>query len=286
MKLFVRGALRSLALVVLLSLPVVAQVASIDNVVERHVASIGTMDKLTNLKNRFLLGDAGFTIQGSASQISGKVGILSDKNRVVWAFQFRSNDYPQDKFGFDGKKAVVNRTAPQGRSFLTQFLYDNRRLLEDGIFGGALSGNWAMTVPSMKDRLKVLGSRKVGDVETVIVEYSPRGSDFTTKLFFDRETFRHIRSEHTVLQAAVQGPSVDSSAGQSGSIIKLVEEFSNFKKMGDLTLPTAYRISYSRSGAANISTHAGTSRETLWTINITDYSADQDLSEDAFSISN
>jgi hypothetical protein len=263
-----------------------AQEMSLDELTAKHIASVGSKDKIASIKNLFLLGDAGFKIQGSASQLSGKAAILSDKGRVTWALTFKSNEYPQDKFGFDGKKAVIRRTSPEGRSLLTQFINDNRKLLEDGILGGALSRTWAFARDGATGRMKVSGTKKVDGRETIVVDYNPKGGDFITKLYFDKETFRHVRSEHTVAQSAVQGTGVDSSAGQAGSLTKLTEEFSEFKKMGELNLPTVYKVTYSRSGVGNVSTQAGTSREVEWSFTFTDFAVDQDLGDDAFALTN
>lgn len=277
---------RSVITIILISAPVFAQQLSLDEVIQKHAASIGPSDSLAKQKNRFLMGEAGFSIQGSAAQISGKVGILSDKTRVIWALQFRSNDYPQDKFGFDGNKVVINRSSPQGRSFLTQFLVDNKKLIEDGIFGGALSGTWGLTIPAVKERLKVSGTKNIAGRDAIVVDYVPKGGDFSSKLYFDKETLQHLRSEHTSVRAAVQGTGIDNSAGQSGTVIKLIEEFSDFKKMGELTLPTSYKVVYSRTAGGTISTRGETARENIWQFKITDYSANQDLGDDAFSLSN
>jgi hypothetical protein len=263
-----------------------AQEMSLDDLTAKHIASVGAKEKIASIKNLFLLGDAGFKIQGSASQLAGKAAILSDKGRVTWALTFKSNEYPQDKFGFDGKKAVIRRTSPEGRSLLTQFINDNRKLLEDGILGGALSRTWALANDSAKGRLKVSGTKTIGGRETIVVDYNPKGGDFVSKLYFDKETLRHVRSEHTVAQSAVQGSGIDSSAGQAGSLTKLTEEFSEFKKMGELNLPTVYKVTYSRSGVGNVATQAGAAREVEWSFKFTDFAVDQDLGDDAFALTN
>lgn len=265
---------------------VAAQEPGLEELTAKHLASVGSQEKLAAIKNQFLLGDAGFKIQGSASQLLGRGAILSEKGRVTWAISFRSNEYPQDKFGFDGQKAVVRRTSPEGRSLLTQFLNDNRKVLEDGILGGVLSRSWVLRNNGGKGRLKVAGTRKIDGREAIVVEYNPKGGDFVTKLYFDKETFRHVRSEHTVAQSAVQGSGIDSSAGQAGSLTRLVEEFSEFKKMGDLNLPSVYKVTYSRSGVGNVTTQAGAAREAEWSFKFTDFALNQDLSEDAFALTN
>lgn len=262
------------------------QEPKLDELTSKHLASVGPAEKLSSIKNLFLLGDAGFRIQGSASRLSGRAAVLSETGRATWALTFSSNEYPQDKFGFDGKKAIIRRTSPEGRSLLTQFINDNRKLLEDGILGGVLSRTWLFSTGGGKGRLKVVGTKKIEGRDTYVVDYEPKGADFVTKLYFDKETFRHVRSEHTVAQGAVQGPGIDSSASQAGSLTRLVEEFSGFQKMGELTLPSEYKVTYSRSGVGNVTTQAGAAREAEWSFKFTDFAVNQDLSEDAFALNN
>lgn len=269
-----------------ISSTLLAQEMNIEDLTLRHLESIGSKERIASMKNLFLLGDAGFKIQGSPSQLAGRAAILSDVDRVTWALTFKSNEYPQDKFGFDGKKAVIRRTTPEGRSLLTQFINDNRKLLEDGILGGALSRRWAFVANGAKGRFKVSGTKKIEGREAIVVDYTPKGGDFVTKLYFDRETLRHVRSEHTVVRGAVQGAGIDSSAGQASSLTKLTEEFSEFKKMGELNLPTVYKVTYSRTGVGNVATQAGSSREVEWSFKFTDFAVDQDLADDAFALTN
>jgi hypothetical protein len=68
-------------------------------------------------------------------------------------------------------------------------------------------------------------------------------------MYFDEKTFRHVRTEYTVVRnAAIGTGGVDSSASQTSVTYRVYEDFSDFTKMGDLTLPKTYKITYSRSG--------------------------------------
>ena len=261
-----------------------AQEITAEELVSKHQMAVGFKGKLENAKNLLLVGDASFKAKGH-STILGKALILSENNKVLWGMNFASNDYPQDRFAFDGKKLRMTRTAPAGRSLLTRFLLDNSELVEKGMFSGPLSKTWSLFNLDGRAKLKVAGRKKIDGKDSIVLEYSLKGgSDVDTKYYFDSESYQLIRAEHTVLRAATQGPTVDSSAGQSGTVYRLTEDFSQFKKMGDFTLPSSYRISYSQSGGQSISTPSQTAREAEWSIDITDFAVNQAVDESSFSV--
>jgi hypothetical protein len=70
----------------------------------------------------------------------------------------------------------------------------------------------------------------------------PSGSDLKITLSFDAETFHHVRTEYERSVIAQMGGTPETSANQSETRYKLVEDFSDFKKEGGLTLPHAYKI--------------------------------------------
>ena len=62
------------------------------------------------------------------------------------------------------------------------------------------------------------------------------------RLFFDAETFQHVRTEyqHDISAPAVTRP--EDAARQQDTHLKLTEDFSDFRKEGSLTLPHTYKI--------------------------------------------
>src|SRR4029078_12747170 len=75
------------------------------------------------------------------------------------------------------------------------------------------------------------------------VEYEPRsGGNLDIKLFFDAETFQHVRTEY---QQEFHAPTVDRPeicAAQQGTRLKFTEDFSDYRKEGGLMLPHTYKM--------------------------------------------
>ena len=107
------------------------------------------------------------------------------------------------------------------------------------------------------------------------LKYMPRkGSDLKITLFFDAETFQHLRSEYerTIYTTDQQriaggGGALPSASGprSSNARINAVEEFSDFRLEGRLNLPHTYKFELSIQSEV---------RPALvdWTFNLTDFS--------------
>lgn len=281
-----RATLLIAVLVVFGSFHTYAQKMDPAEIIAKHRESIGTPEALAAVKNRLVLTDAQFSFKGGANIISGKALILSSGYKHLWGMKFASNDYPTDRFGFDGKDARVGRVTPTSRSLIGEFLYTNRVILRDGILGGSLSTTWPLLSPDIRGaKIEFAGSKKISGKDTWILSYSPKGgSDLTIKFYFDSKTYQHLRTEYVLVRAAAQGSTVDNSAGQSGATYQLVEEFSKFTKMGQLVLPGAYKITYSRSGSNASASAQNTNRDAEWTFSVTDYGINRELDNKSFEI--
>lgn len=282
MKLF-----KLLTLIAAAIVPAVCFAQSIDSqdVITKHRNSIASRDAIAAVKNQLVLGDIQFTFKGSAQVISGKGLVLSAGDKVLWGMNFASNDYPQDRFAFDGKKANVGRATPTTRSLLGDFLFRHDELLKHGLLGGTLSSSWVLLNDANISRFSSGGRKTIDGKETVVLKYSPKGgSDLSIKMYFDAKNYQHVRTEHTFVRPPNQGPTVDTSAGQSGEIMELTEDFSNFKKLGDLTLPSTYKITFSRTGTAAGAAPHRTNRDAEWTFVVTDYGINRELDENSFKL--
>ena len=64
--------------------------------------------------------------------------------------------------------------------------------------GGALSAAWPLLdISTRGPKLKYVGSKKINDRQTRVISYEPKdGSNLEIKLYFDAETFRHVRTEY------------------------------------------------------------------------------------------
>jgi hypothetical protein len=286
---FMKKPTRSLIVVftslVFLAAPAICQKMSADEVISKHLNSVGDAADIAGISNLVLAFDTTFKIRGSAGILVGKSIIVSMDTKTLWGMNFESPDYPRDRFGFDGKETKV-AFVQNSRSLLGDFLYNHREILRDGLLGGSLTTSWVLRRPNeKKSRITVEGTKTVAGTEAIVLEYMPKGgSDVTTLFYFDAKTFRHIRSEYIMLRAAGQGPTVDQSAGQGSSVYKIIEDFSNFKKVGKLSLPSSYKITYMKSGTAVANASGKTDLEAEWQFTLTDFGANREIDANSFKI--
>ncbi len=263
-----------------------AQKLAPEEIIAKHLDSIGSREKLTSVKNQLVLGDVELIIKGSSVPVNGKIVIFSAATKNIWGMNLNSNDYPLDRFGYDGKDTRVGFTRPGVRSVLGGFIYSYTELLKEGLLGGTLTSSWALLNTDLrKPKLSYEGTKKIDGREAYVLSYSVKGgSDLDTKMYFDTKTYQHLRTEYNRIISARQGSTVDNSAGQGEDRYRLIEKFSDFKKAGDLTLPTKYNLSYEYSSSAAIRTANNAARYFEWKFNITNFSYNQPADEQAFDI--
>ncbi len=219
-----------------------------EDVVVRHLKSIGTPEDLATTKTRIVAGTALFTIRSPGSgQNSGLSILFSEANKSVLAMSFKNADYPAEKFGYDGEKLVISFIRPGVRSTLGDFILQRSAIYKDGLLGGTLSTAWPLlNLDPSKVKLEYGGMKKVDGKEAHVLKYIPKkGSDVKINLFFDAATFQHIRTEYKQVVASQMGaaPSIDASKEQQRDLhYDLEEEFSDFKQEGKLILPHTYKI--------------------------------------------
>ncbi len=86
------------------------------------------------------------------------------------------------------------------------------------------------------------GSKKIDGRQVHELKYSKTG-DLKVSLFFDAETFQHVRTEYKFTLPAQMSAVPTDSASQKESNFKMIEEFSDFKTTeSKLTLPHTYKI--------------------------------------------
>lgn len=263
-----------------------AQKPSVDGVIAKHLDSIASKEKRSAVKNQMILTDLHFKHKGNTNNITGKALFLSEGEKTLWGMNLSSNDYPQDYFGYNGQETKVAFTRPGVRSIIGDFIFSHRELLKDGLLGGSLSSAWTLlNNDSKKSKLSYEGTKTIDGIETHVLSYVPKGgSDLSIKMYFDKENYRHIRTEYNQSIGATQGTNIDNSAGQGVDRYRLVEDFSKFTKMGDLTLPSVYKLSYSYSSSSAIRTSQKANREVEWTFNVVNFSFNQKLEDNSFDV--
>jgi hypothetical protein len=164
---------------------------TVDELIAKHIASIGPADVIAGIKSRVMVGDAQVEAKlGSASIIYGKGQIASQGQRVLYAMIFNSPVYPYEKAAFDGKDQSVG--LPNGeRTLLSEFLRSQDSILKDGLFTGALSTAWPLLDPKSRKsaKLEYAGTSKIDDRQCYKLKYSSgRSGSLKTMLYFDAET--------------------------------------------------------------------------------------------------
>lgn len=229
--------------VVVLSAACAAQDLSADEIFSRHLQSIGTAEARQAAKSRTGEGAAWMrVIVGGLSNLDGQAAMFSAGNSYKFVLRFPSATYPGEQIVFDGKKATIALTGPNLRSVLGDFLYREPTMLREGLFGGSIFTSWALLdLASRQGKLKYDGTRKFAGRELLQLTYIPKKSgDALIHLFFEPETFRHVRS----LYSLEVEPSMARSQTVRGDKVRytLEERFSDFNTVEGLTLPSNWDV--------------------------------------------
>ena len=216
-----------------------------EELISKHLASIGSVDARKSIQSVTALGTAKATFHGRGGGVAEGISVLASKGpKYLVAMKFNNVDYPFEKMGYDGEEFSVGFVRPGVRSNLGSFLRTNESSFKTGIMSGVLSNSWALlNVDPGVAKVRYAGMKKVEGKRLHALEYNPKkGSDLDITIYFDAETFQHVRTEYRRVLAARQGPSADTSAGQSETRYKMVEEYSNFAEENKLMMPHTYKI--------------------------------------------
>jgi len=145
--------------------------------------------------------------------------------------------------------------------------------------GGTLSSAWPLLELNSRDsHLEYSGEKKFDKRTLHEVKYLPKGgSDLQVSLFFDAESFRHVRTEYSRVIPAPTG-SIDYANIQEREIrYKMIEEFSDFKTESGLTLPHTYKITLT------VDSQGGTFLGD-WVIRLTQFEFNERLDPATFNI--
>lgn len=247
----------------------------------KHVESLGTAEARAAAKNRMAVGSVLVTFISQKNQTAeGRAVLVSADSRNFVGMNLNASDYTSEKFTFDGKKPAVGFAFNGIRSALGNFVQSNDWIVEESLFGGTLAGTWSLGSATPKGKVSYNGIKKSDGKEYHVVGYSKKGGgDIDVKLFFDKDTFRHVRTEYVRMSSAGIGTNPNQSSGFNETRYKLTEEFGDFKDEKGLMLPHSYRIHYLTSG------QRGTT-EIEWKISLAEFVFNQNLDDSTFAGSN
>jgi hypothetical protein len=268
-----------------------------EELVTKHLASIGSPDVLANAKSVVAIGDAKAISRSAAvKDVVGVSQIASAGDKVLLAMVFNSTSYPFEKVAFNGDKMTIALWTTSGqRSDLGDFLMSQQTIFKEGLIGGVLSSAWPLR--NMADRgakLSYAGTKKIENRLLHELKYTPRkgGGDLKISLFFDAETFRHVRSEYSYQVSARMGARPSSgpmaSPGSLGGVnatdagsqtlnrYKLIEEFSDFQTVNNLTLPRTYHL--------RLTIDTQRSKLLEWVMNFKQFALNEPIEATAFNL--
>jgi hypothetical protein len=221
-----------------------------DTLIARHLEAIGSAEARTTVKSRIITGTVVSTVRlGGSGQLGGGAVLASTGNKSLIGMTFKDTKYSNENMAFDGKRVTVGQFAPGAYSPLGQFLLSFDMVFKQGLLGGSLSSAWPLLdLRVTNPKLKYGGAKKINDKQVRVLNYYPRDSSFLSiTLFFDSDTFQHVRTEYEKVVNAGMVRQDEAAARQQETRYKLTEEFSDFKKEQGLSLPHAYKIQLSIS---------------------------------------
>jgi hypothetical protein len=221
-------------------------------VINKHLESIGAVDARAKVRGTRIKGVATMTVrEGGTGQAQGQVLLASQGDKNFTKITFESTDSPS-WFKFDGSKASVSQFRPGRRTSLENFFASYEIIMKEGLIGGTLSEAWPLLkLESKNPKIEFAGTKHIDGRDLITLKYTPRkGSELKIILFFEPETFRHVRTEYSQTIYASDQQRISSSRGlpapsqqrASNARINAIEEFSDFKEEQGLLLPHKYRF--------------------------------------------
>jgi hypothetical protein len=221
-----------------------------EDVIAKNLESIGTPENRAKITNRAFFGKVDF-FQGAGTTYKsfGEFGIASEGNKRLLGVNFNVENYPVEKISFDGNMMKVGFIQPNVRSGLGEYLRRFDLIVKDGLFWGVLAENWVLNdVSARKAKVKMGGNKKIDGKECYVLEYlASKSNGLEVKLFFDKDTFRHVRSEYKSIIPAPASNNPNTSSTLAETRETLVEDFGDFKTEENLMLPHLHKVDYTIS---------------------------------------
>jgi hypothetical protein len=251
-----------------------------EEIVARHLDSIGTAEVRAGDKSRIVQGTSHYKIRvGAGGELQGTSALVSEGRKSVLMIKLANQDYRGEQFVTDGEKVSVAATTSSHKwSDLGEFVRTQDQVVREGLLGGELTTAWAMlNLGENKAKLSFDGQRKVdGRSAYQLTYHSMKRDDLTIHLYFDPETFQHIMTTYAITLASglggfspsnsdqaglttapsnTAGADVTQSSRQKQTRYTIEERFSDFKTAEGLTLPTKYVIHFTeelQDGTTNV----------------------------------
>lgn len=251
-----------------------------EELVAKHLEAIGNPEAIAKAKLRVASGAAQMLMRiGGAANLPGQAMFVSSGVKFRFGMQFPAQDYPGEDMAFDGNKATAGFLQQGRRSPLALFVTQQSMPLKEGLIGGVISTAWPLLrMAEAQPKLEYRGLKKIDGRQLHEIGYRPRkgSTDLKTFLYFDAETFRHIRTRYQYEISAMIGARDNPNQNQE-SYFSVIEEFDDFRVVEGLTLPHKYKIQLSVEGGRGSLVHD-------WTVSFDKFSHKANLDDQLFTI--
>jgi hypothetical protein len=217
-----------------------------EELIAKHLDSIGSAEKRKALKSRGTIGTTQVNFRvGASGTLNGKANILSQGSSVRAGFTYSALEYPGEQVAFDGNKVSAGQMSPGNYPPFAGFIYENDILLKEGLLFGTLSTAWSLLdAAAKKPRLESSGLKKIDGRQLLELKYQPRNSRVSIQgfLYFDPETYRHVRSQFKLELPSSRMTRITDSA----ELVRyqILERFDEFKEVDGFTLPHSYNLEF------------------------------------------
>jgi len=139
-----------------------AQTLTPQEIIDKHLASLGSREKRDSIKTLMAVGSSEFEAKVPLVKGGGKAIMVSDPNNLFFVMSLNSKEYPFEKVGYFGDKVNLPYMPAGGRSLLGGFLAENSKVLTNGLFSGVMSLRWPLLgLDKKKFRLESLVLRRL-----------------------------------------------------------------------------------------------------------------------------
>jgi hypothetical protein len=221
-----------------------------EEVVAKHLAAVGTPEARAARKSIVAVGKVVSTLKvGGAGTLDGSVVMASTGNHNLIGIDYGMPEYSSESMAFNGNDLTWGERKPGFYAQIVQFMKRAEMPMRDGLMGGALSTAWPLfDATGGKFKLKYNGMKKVDGRDCHVLRYEGKNNGgLVTSLYFDAETFRHVRTEYERRQSQIGPAAAGVTQDQQDSITKLTENYADFSVENGLTLPHTYSMEYSLS---------------------------------------
>lgn len=250
-----------------------AQKLTVDEVIARNLESLGTPEARAAVKTFIAVGNGTSKYLSSPDLVAnGRIVIASEGKKFFYGISLSStsNRFGDEIYTFDGDVSGAALPRQGERTTLGNFVQSNKMLIDQGLLGGELSTSWLIAnVAGNKGKISYAGIKKLDGKEMYVLEYSKKGGgDVDVSLYFDKASFRHVRTEYKRISSAGIGLRPEESSQLNETRFKIVEEFGDHRAEAGLMLPHTYRLVYSATG------QRGT-LEIEWKFELNEFAANQ-----------